>query len=291
MTGIYHYKDLDGLCCAWLMRMDFPGCRLIGYDYGEPYEGIIDQIRIGEKVVMADISFPMGGMLDLAVKSRLVWVDHHKSAIVEFEQQGFWTSLVTTYLSTEKAACEILFDALVREREEAWDLHAREVVKLLGTYDVFRGHGDDYWVNDVLPFQYGMRSRHFHVDGVTDFSIFTPEYIAELKDVGRSLIAWDRSRHRFVLKSAYEGSLGGELCLFVNTHDAGTTFFESLPGYERYPVLATYYFNGDWWKFSIRGNNFHGVDCGAIAKAFGGGGHVNAAGFRVKSLNEVFKNL
>lgn len=290
MTGIYHSKDLDGFCCAWLMERYHPGLRLIGYDYGEPYEDIIDSIPIGEYVVMADISLPMEGMEALARAARLTWVDHHKSAISAFEAEGEWTKLATTYLDPSRAACEILWEALKNPHQSDF-AEIASVVTLLGSYDVFREYGSNYWKDYILPFQYGMRARHFGVNKFPGFHVFTPEYIQGVIDTGAMMLEWDRARHKSVLKKAFAGDLCGHTCLYVNAQDAGTTFFESYEGYEEFPVLCSFYFDGTFWRFSIRGNNMEGVDCSAIAAKFGGGGHLNAAGFRVKLLSEVFDNM
>lgn len=50
------------------------------------------------------------------------------------------------------------------------------------------------------------------------------------------------------------------------------------------PCGAVYYFNGEYWAFSLRSND-EGPDVSEIAKYFGGGGHRNASGFRLDALD------
>ena len=51
--------------------------------------------------------------------------------------------------------------------------------------------------------------------------------------------------------------------------------------------VASYFQRGDGrWQFSLRSRS--DFDCSAVAKLFGGGGHKQAAGFDVASLDEVF---
>jgi oligoribonuclease NrnB/cAMP/cGMP phosphodiesterase (DHH superfamily) len=52
------------------------------------------------------------------------------------------------------------------------------------------------------------------------------------------------------------------------------------------PCAAIYYWNGQYWAFSLRSSN-EGPNVAKIAEKFGGGGHHSAAGFRVDSLAEL----
>ena len=48
-----------------------------------------------------------------------------------------------------------------------------------------------------------------------------------------------------------------------------------------------HYANGEW-NFSLYNDNGK-VDCSAICKQFGGGGHKGASGFRVKDISKIIK--
>ena len=52
------------------------------------------------------------------------------------------------------------------------------------------------------------------------------------------------------------------------------------------PFAAVYYFDGDYYNFSLRSTE-GGRDVSEVAKKFGGGGHKRSAGFRVRSLEDV----
>lgn len=54
--------------------------------------------------------------------------------------------------------------------------------------------------------------------------------------------------------------------------EAGFALAKKFP-----PLALTYYRNGGNWKFSLRGDG--SIDCAALAKKFGGGGHHDKAGF------------
>jgi nanoRNase/pAp phosphatase (c-di-AMP/oligoRNAs hydrolase) len=50
---------------------------------------------------------------------------------------------------------------------------------------------------------------------------------------------------------------------------------------EKAPFAATYYDGVDARHFSLRSRGDGGADVSAIAQAYGGGGHKNAAGFQM----------
>jgi oligoribonuclease NrnB/cAMP/cGMP phosphodiesterase (DHH superfamily) len=52
------------------------------------------------------------------------------------------------------------------------------------------------------------------------------------------------------------------------------------------PAAAIYYTLGRGWNFSLRSND-RGPDVSKLAQQYGGGGHRNAAGFRVESLDQL----
>lgn len=51
-----------------------------------------------------------------------------------------------------------------------------------------------------------------------------------------------------------------------------------------YDGAACFHYDGKQWNFSLYNDNGF-VDCSAIAKQYGGGGHRGASGFRV---NDIF---
>ena len=77
-TVIFHSADFDGLFCREIARKFLPDAELIGWDYGDPTPAkeLLDGT---ETLYMLDISIP-----DLMDHPKLVWIDHHKSAIEKY---------------------------------------------------------------------------------------------------------------------------------------------------------------------------------------------------------------
>ena len=68
VIGIYHSKDLDGFCSGAIIKKKYPEAEMIGYDYGQDTDEIIEKVRSYKtdvKVIMADVSFPMMDMFML----------------------------------------------------------------------------------------------------------------------------------------------------------------------------------------------------------------------------------
>lgn len=203
--GIYHSKDLDGICCGAIMKLKYPDITLIGYDYGENIweklrnAGFVDesmspikslQSKFDGYIIMADVSLEMPEMFKLAewCEFRFTWIDHHKSAIEAFwgladndntpdkiPDTRYYTADVDkfgrVFFKVGRAACEICWDCMMANSFEKSKYYEDipEVVKYLGMYDTWRNEDKDMWNVTIMPFQYGMR---LICRGVEDFPMY-----------------------------------------------------------------------------------------------------------------------
>jgi hypothetical protein len=93
ITVIYHSADFDGLFCREIARKFLPDAKLIGWDYGQPPVPVPEgQIYILD--LSPDCMFTEGAEADpsvwLGLFERVIWIDHHKSAIEKYDGSG-WT--------------------------------------------------------------------------------------------------------------------------------------------------------------------------------------------------------
>lgn len=58
MVGIYHSRDLDGYACGAIIKKKYPEATLIGFDYGQGLQKLLDLISRDDEVIMADVSLP-----------------------------------------------------------------------------------------------------------------------------------------------------------------------------------------------------------------------------------------
>ena len=159
---IYHSRDLDGWMSAaivkrWFIKTSEPNslihdCKneyfnededtpdelhFLGWDYGDSMPDLKDY----DKVIMCDISFPKDIMSYLLIKyeENFIWIDHHKSALIENDVN--WRRRALSHVRPSHpsglrdmnfAACELTWQYFFPNETMP------ELVRLLGMYDSFR---------------------------------------------------------------------------------------------------------------------------------------------------------
>lgn len=290
---IYHSRDLDGYTSGAIVKYKYPNVNLIGYDYGEPIP--FDKIPKGEPIIMVDISFDMDTMYEMAKHSnwQLTWIDHHISAIKEYEEyvRVNQVEFLTPVLDNNVAACEITWKYLYPESDMP------RAVKLLGEYDTWRGYGSDRWLNEVLPFQFGLR---MYTDSPETF----PEYLfdemfpdiesGEIIHDGKLILKYiETNNKQLCQRGSFELEFKGLKAICLNGGGFNSDAFKSVYDENKHDIMMPFQYNGKYWTVSLYTTK-DDVDCSIIAKSMGGGGHKQAAGFQIddinKILNEIVKN-
>ena len=283
---LYHGVDLDGFCSGAIyskyVRENLLPYELIPANYGWklPWEKFEDA-----NVTMVDFSLPMielQKLLDIA--KTVTWIDHHKSAIEEFNRTDFVDSeKLHTVLSVDFAGCELIWNYLFPEESIPHTVH------LLGRYDVWKHENPD-----VLPFQYGMRLFDLKPDvgkdaWLWDTLLYGPNSVENAKvesiiETGRAILQYQTKEDETGAKSScFELAWNGLRWLCSNRGGRGSKFFDSLWDETKYDGMLSFGWNGSHWVFGIYSTK-DDVDCGEIAKQYDGGGHKGAAGFRCNKL-------
>lgn len=273
----YHSADLDGKCSAAIVRRAIPEVELYGYNYGDPFPW--DKVQ-GRGVIMVDVSLqPFERMVTLQKScAKLTWIDHHKSAIEEAEiayvEAGF---RFDGLLESGKAACELCWEHFFPgQRMPA-------AVLMLGRYDVW-----DHEDPAVLPFQFGMRSRpHEPGDDIwVELLKLGAETFALVAQEGVAILRYQEQQDAGYAKSAsFETTLDGHRVIACNGGQRrGSKLFDSVWDPAQFAAMVTFARRRDRrWTVGIYSDR-DDIDCGAIAKARGGGGHKGAAGFQCAEL-------
>jgi len=271
----YHSSDLDGKCSAAIVRLKYPDCELFPIDYNDPFPW--EDITATDTIVMVDFSLAASDMKYLAEKCKLVWIDHHATAldaakVIGFEPEGL--------RKVGDAACELVWDYY-------FDSHYHPTaVIFLGRYDVW-----DHSNADVVPFQMGARMYALEPDDSMWKVLLVPpsmnpketqDLVLKILGEGKIILEYEKQQNADLCrKHAFEVDWGGLKMIAVNSAK-GSAVLDSVVKPE-HDLTCTFSTNSVVWWVSLYSGK-PDVHCGEIAKMFGGGGHKGAAGFTCNEL-------
>lgn len=298
---IYHGNCADGFTAAWAVW------RALGDDV-EFYPGVYNDPPpdvTGRDVIMVDFSYKLP-VLEAMCQPRgarsMLILDHHKTAEADLKGLGVdmskWTGRVDWKRYQENLAQDdmenanvggaIVYQVFDMERSGAglaWDFFHSDERPPLVLYVEDR----DLW-----------RFKLLHSRAVNAF-IFSHEYTFEnwteindlmVSDPGAVIgagAAIERKHHKDVAElvrvTKRRVVIGGQEVWCANlpytlTSDAGNLMAKDAP------FAACYWDTPEGRVFSLRSTP-EGADVSEIAKTYGGGGHKNAAGFRVPFNHEL----
>jgi oligoribonuclease NrnB/cAMP/cGMP phosphodiesterase (DHH superfamily) len=277
MICIYHDKDLDGSCSGAIVKKKFPEVVLIGYDYGQPIPW--DKIPEGEPVIMVDVSLPMSDMEKLSRHShfQFTWIDHHASAIAEYNQY-FWNGAEPkAILKDGTAACEIAWQYFFPEEKLPTS------VILLSKYDTWKNEDKELWEDIILPFQFGMRLTKYTAETFPQYMLtIIAVDIDAIVEKGEIILRYQAEQNAAAMKGSFVIDLLNYRVLACNNGGFNSQAFESVWDEEKHDIMMPFRYNGKFWTCSLYTTK--DIDVSEIAKQLGGGGHRKAAGFQCSEI-------
>ena len=260
MLVIYHRNCIDGFCCAYLLKTVFSDAIFYGYNYGDDLPDI--SLFEDHDVILADVSFPRDALeIRHAVAKSFIVLDHHKTA--EENLRG----LPYCRFDMTKCGAELVWDYLSPGTEPS------VLVKYVGDGDLWKF---------LLPYSRQIRAvlqatpHDFSLWALLDHDIRNK--FQDLVTGGTWIERWTSKIVAEANKKAEPIELFGRLGGIVNFS------CKSLVSEVAGTIAETRDFGICWWKendmyyYSMRARN--GQDISSIAKALGGGGHKQAAGFQ-----------
>jgi len=273
---IYHAHCTDGLAAAWCFWNAF-GNTVDYYAgvYNQPMPDIVDRV-----VYLVDFSYKRDKMVDMCKWAHSVTVlDHHKTALEDLAGiEKEFDNIDISHCTNEKSGAMVAWDYLnygndackepplflqhVQDRD-LWNF------ELPLTKEIIRGA-----TNEPLTIEL--------IDVYMQMSATDLKHIAAL---GKNILISEMTLMKGILKECtreIEFDNGHSIVPLPLVNAPGALFSEmgDLLG-KTSPGVVMYYDTKSHRVFGLRSNKEHGIDVSAIAKMYGGGGHKNAAGFKV----------
>lgn len=303
MYCIYHSADLDGrmsraICQRFAIKNGITFIP-IGWTHGDPIPEILSkQFPGGSLIVIADVCMPSDVMLQLLKQNHAgiqfngvnmpvttVWIDHHKSSIEDSEEKGY--DLLDGIREIGKGACELTHLFLFPNKAVPLS------IQYLSAWDVFDKSRFDW--DSVRCYNYAMRGRDDEnsLYKLVEAGESIGGNVTQLKSMsediftGAYILDYENERLRKVAEGAFHAQIllkdqQLSACV-INTTDFSTETFKAVWD-STYDVMLAFSFNGLKWRCSLYSDKI-GIDCAEIAREFGGGGHLGAAGFMLESEN------
>jgi len=314
---IYHSADYDGILSGeairfWLEKTHHTeglpvGVQMVGWDYGRPVPEKDDRgtdldYRLSDRIYIVDLSVDeLMARLDL--RDKIVWIDHHKSAIEKWDAtpsdaephpgafQGIridgvaacrlcWQYGLHYYLSLKGHSSNKL---------PTKDLYVNRLVdeplliQLAGEYDIWDKRDPRA---DVL--QLGLRALHKdQFDRLVHLSFNNPQKVDILDhpiSLGNTIQSYVDSSNKSAMKNSHTIKWRGVRFLVCNGVRGSLAFKSHVT--KDHDALMAWSFNGQEATVSLYGvEHCPDIDLSDIAKAMGGGGHRQACGFRVSLMD------
>lgn len=290
---IYHDNCMDGFTAAWACWKRWPDARYVATNYGRTLEqeGIrLDSDLADARILIVDFSYPPADLEKLVTVHRadsVVVLDHHKTALDQFIDTP---QPITVVDDLPLSMIECALDAPGRLPIVAILDMERSGAGL--AWDFAHGHNRPRLVDlvedrDLWRFSYGDEARHLHLALSSGEKTFNRWEEVDLGlgsfiEIGASVAVYRDEIVAEIAKRAWTTQIDGKRAVTVDcpyslVSDVGHYLLTAYPDVD---FAALRVASEDAITFSLRSEDAR-ADVSAIARKFGGGGHRNAAGFRV----------
>lgn len=270
---IYHASCLDGFGAAWAVKEHARKTRqkfdFFAAHYNRPPPDVI-----GRTVYMVDFSYPKEVIEEMLKEAnKIVIIDHHKTAIEMLN--NYYHPKLDYYLNAHKSGAGL-----------AWEyFHDADKMPQLIKHIQDR----DLW-RFSLPFTKeiieGLASYDMSFE-IWDYLMERP--VEELRDEGKILLRkMEKTINGTLNQTPLMLLIDGHLIPTYNLTQYISETLNRIVEKEDIPFSASYFINNEGVIFSLRSIDGK-LDVSNVAKAYGGGGHRNAAGFKISY--EKFKEM
>ncbi|MDQ1255072.1 MAG: uncharacterized protein QG646_4351 [Euryarchaeota archaeon] len=286
MIIVYHHDDLDGQCSAAQVRKTMEKitsnpiqCIAVQYS-GTTWKK--EEIEEADEVYVLDFAFPdMETVAEIAGK-KLIWIDHHKSAMEEHRE--LWYSNIPGKRDITKAASQLTWEYLKDDqplptaveyvsKRDIWQFGDKkeEISAFTGACQILLRSPEDTDWKDLLASSKNEREK-----------------VKLYLRIGHALADVQKARIEKAFERGNDIIFHGLRARLINTTSDASDIGEYVYLKPEYDIAVIWQMINDMVQVSLRSNS---VDCAEIAQKYGGGGHRGAAGFTIKSGGEFSTRL
>lgn len=275
---LYHANCMDGLASAAIALDVLKNkCNCIPVNYGEPFP--YDKLKLNSDIdkyiiLILDFSYPLDLMEELETNKHIKIdgvLDHHNSVDIILKNKPYF-----------------LFDNNKSGAALTWEwFHPHtaypDYVQFVQDRDLWRWKWDK-----SKEYNTGLtRIPKNNPQAFLDFLIDNQTW--DIISSGEAILDYQESEIQLALQHRHVIKVGGYEFLAVNNTVSTLTseIGHRLAKYTSLCYGAVYFFNPIIKKYVISLRSWGDVDVSSIAKSFGGGGHKNAAGFSVDSIEVI----
>lgn len=271
MICIYHANCCDGMGAAWVVHHALNQDRSIEF-IAASYQDELPDVT-NAHVIIVDFSFKHDDMRELASKAASVTViDHHKTAEKELSpllKEG----LIDGVFDIEKSGAMLAWEWFFGDAEPP------ELIKHIQDRDLWKFELSGTREINAALYSYPMELDSWDYLMKSNLSFLYKEGCA----IDR---AHKKNVNQLIEFCTFESYIAGYKvptlnCNYMFASDIGNILAIGKP------FSATYQETREYRKYSLRSEK-GGVDVSKIAAEFGGGGHENAAGFKI-AITELWK--
>lgn len=274
---IYHANCADGFGAAWAANKKFGNEAIyVPAQYGD--KPPLDLIGLDAEVFILDFSYPLEEMIQIRdLASTTVVLDHHKTALPTLEEL-FRQEQQT--LEGDIFVCEMKKSGCVL----AWEfffpgIEPPTMLKYIQDRDLwkFEHHGSKQIHAYLMTLGWNFQ------EWTTAATLLGAGSDLPHK-IGNILLQKDMDTVRFLVETnAHKMFIDGHEVWAVNSPTLQSEIGNYLMMSKDTPFAAVYYDKGDVRIVSLRSTDDR-MDVSVVAKNFGGGGHRNAAGYKISLL-------
>ncbi len=264
---LYHADCMDGYAAAWAVWKQLGNAAKY---QAVRHHAPLPDFQAGTVIYIVDFCYPMEVLVSAAKKaSKIVVLDHHISAQKDFEtyqnKQCLPSNLEMKFIQ-QHSGCVITWQYFQGDNSEL---------------PVLLQHIEDHdlWKHQLPKTEEICRALYLRLP--VNFYAFEKIKLSTLRREGELLIKQQRLNIARLFKARHKVKLNNQNGLAVNapgmfSSDLGHQLAEKSGTFG-----LTYFYHGKHQRYECGLRSIGDFDVSELAKKYGGGGHKNAAGFRV----------